>query len=387
MPLALTPKSVCGSEAAQSCEGCAAVWMTAARSAPTRSNRRSTPSASRMSSSSVRNSALNSSSRRCGGAGGGGLRAEEPRAHVVLDPDHVVARAREVGDGLGPDQPAGARHDDRGHQLSVNSRAGRCGSGGERRSAVALADPARGGRSGHSSAIHVDGRQHHVHPDEPGRQRELPLDDADGALAGDQDADRGHRAHEQRVLSRRRTRNQTPTAASPRTVPVVEWRSIAQLSVSPGPCQVIRSTTSPVPAPPACGPAAVTIVPPVSDAKPDRQQRPDRPHAHLVAARRPRAGLERRPPRQRDVRHQQQHRQQEVHDHPARRQVEDDREAAPHGLRGDADRQQRGDQQQVAPERPPPPRHPHREQARDRRRRSSSSGCRTRSACGCSARA
>ena len=38
MPLALTPKSVCGSDAAQSCDGCAAVWMTAARSAPTRSN-------------------------------------------------------------------------------------------------------------------------------------------------------------------------------------------------------------------------------------------------------------------------------------------------------------------------------------------------------------
>ncbi len=28
VPFALTPKSVCGSGAAQSCEGCAAVWMT-----------------------------------------------------------------------------------------------------------------------------------------------------------------------------------------------------------------------------------------------------------------------------------------------------------------------------------------------------------------------
>ena len=33
MPLALTVKSVCGSDAAQSCEGCAAVWITSSRSA------------------------------------------------------------------------------------------------------------------------------------------------------------------------------------------------------------------------------------------------------------------------------------------------------------------------------------------------------------------
>ena len=32
VPVALTEKSVCGSLAAQSCEGCAAVWMTTARS-------------------------------------------------------------------------------------------------------------------------------------------------------------------------------------------------------------------------------------------------------------------------------------------------------------------------------------------------------------------
>ena len=32
MPLALTVKSVCGSFAAQSCDGCAAVWITSAMS-------------------------------------------------------------------------------------------------------------------------------------------------------------------------------------------------------------------------------------------------------------------------------------------------------------------------------------------------------------------
>ena len=34
VPLALTVKSVSGSRAAQSCEGCAAVWMTTAMSRP-----------------------------------------------------------------------------------------------------------------------------------------------------------------------------------------------------------------------------------------------------------------------------------------------------------------------------------------------------------------
>ena len=36
---------------------------------------------------------------------------EEAGAHVVLDPDHVVARLDEVRDGLRADQPARARHD------------------------------------------------------------------------------------------------------------------------------------------------------------------------------------------------------------------------------------------------------------------------------------
>ena len=282
VPLALTPKSVCGSEAAQSCDGCAAVWMTAARSPPTRSNRRSTPSASRMSSSSVRNSARTrpAAARRARRRGVG---PEEPRAHVVLDADHVVARPREVSDGLRSDQPAGARDDDRGHQLSVNSRAGTDGSGGAPPERSARRIPPRGG-NGPQQREPRRRRQHDVNPDEPGRQR-ASATGGSRRRPGRRSArrPRSSRAASSGSRSRRRTRNQTATAASPRTVPVVECRSIAQLSVSPGPCQVIRSTTSPVPAPPACGPAAVTIVPPVSDANPSGTQRPDRPRAHPVA--------------------------------------------------------------------------------------------------------
>ena len=38
MPLALTVKSVCGSRAAQSCDGCAAVWTTSSMSRACRAN-------------------------------------------------------------------------------------------------------------------------------------------------------------------------------------------------------------------------------------------------------------------------------------------------------------------------------------------------------------
>ena len=54
VPLALTPKSVCGSRAAQSCDGCAAVWTTTSIEPACSANSRSTPSASRMSSSCER---------------------------------------------------------------------------------------------------------------------------------------------------------------------------------------------------------------------------------------------------------------------------------------------------------------------------------------------
>ena len=43
MPLALTPKSTCGSDAAQSCDGCAAAWMTSSRSPATRAHASDAP--------------------------------------------------------------------------------------------------------------------------------------------------------------------------------------------------------------------------------------------------------------------------------------------------------------------------------------------------------
>ena len=52
MPLALTPKSVCGSLAAQSCEGCAAVWTISSIEPACLAKMALTPSASRMSISS-----------------------------------------------------------------------------------------------------------------------------------------------------------------------------------------------------------------------------------------------------------------------------------------------------------------------------------------------
>jgi hypothetical protein len=57
VPLALTPKSVCGSLAAQSCEGWAAVWTTSSIFPACSRKIRSISPASRMSTFSQRNSA------------------------------------------------------------------------------------------------------------------------------------------------------------------------------------------------------------------------------------------------------------------------------------------------------------------------------------------
>ena len=55
MPLALTVKSVIGSRAAQSCEGCAAAWITSAIvPAVARRTARSMAASSRMSASTWR---------------------------------------------------------------------------------------------------------------------------------------------------------------------------------------------------------------------------------------------------------------------------------------------------------------------------------------------
>ena len=51
--------------------------------------------------------------------GGRCLRAEEPRPHVVLDPDDVEAGADEVRDRFRPDQPARTRDDHGRHGRGI----------------------------------------------------------------------------------------------------------------------------------------------------------------------------------------------------------------------------------------------------------------------------
>src|SRR6185436_7821061 len=95
VPFALTLKSVCGSVAAQSCDGCAAVWTI----------------------SSIADVELDAVERVVGveqlarGVRRRCLRTEEAGAHVVLDPNDVEADAREAMDRGGPDQPPGACDD------------------------------------------------------------------------------------------------------------------------------------------------------------------------------------------------------------------------------------------------------------------------------------
>ena len=99
--------------------------------------------------------------------------------------------------------------------------------------------------------------------------------------------------------------------------------------------------TSPVPAPPACGPAAVAAVPAKIVTAPTGEQRRARP---APRAGRPRARalarLAVRAPVQRDGRDEDQHRQHVVAHDEAGREVVDDRQAAEHRLRDDAERQQ-----------------------------------------------
>ena len=115
VPLALTPKSVCGSDAAQSCDGCAAVWIDRREVEPMRSNSAQdavgVADVERLAAELVRE-LLQQALRR---AGGRGIRPEEARAHVVLDADDVIAGTDEMGDRLGADQPSGPRDDNGGH--------------------------------------------------------------------------------------------------------------------------------------------------------------------------------------------------------------------------------------------------------------------------------
>ena len=96
MPLALTVKSVSGSRAAQSCDGCAAVWMTTAMARPWRCEQRAHGAFVADVGVDVRVIAqrrfelVARPARR-------GVGAEEARAHVVVDADDVrplAAKAR-----------------------------------------------------------------------------------------------------------------------------------------------------------------------------------------------------------------------------------------------------------------------------------------------------
>ena len=138
-------------------------------------------------------------------------------------------------------------------------------------------------------------------------------------------------------------------------------------------------SSSPVPAPPACGPAAVAAVPRKIVSAPSGSSARTAHTPSAVERPRPLARLVARAPGQRRGRDEDQHREREVAHHEAGREVVADREAAEHRLADDAERQQHAERGEVAPERPPPPR----ERAGgdrgepDEARRSA--GCRTRS--------
>ena len=256
-------------------------------------------------------------------------------------------------------------------------RGGGVGGGG-----AASSIAGRGGR--HQQRDPRQRAEHDVEPDDLGGQLERVLGRADEALAGEQDADGGHRVLRHGVLAAPAHEEPHADAGQPeerrhRRVPVD--RPVERVRALPrDPLDhVARSLAAGVRA--GGGGDRATG----QRGEPWQQQQPHRPRAQPIGARRPLTGLEGRAPHERDAGHQQQHREQEVHDHPARGQVVDHREAAPHGLRGDAERQQRDEQQQVAPERAAPPRHLT-AAGTGSPRRSSSHGCRTRSARACAAR-
>ena len=118
--MALTPKSVCGSLAAQSCEGWAAVWMTELDLAGrARRRSRSTASASRMSTfvaSGTPGSARRPAARSRARSRPRGRRSA-PACRSRSRPRRSPSRD-EVADRLGADQPAGAGDDRYRHPLS-----------------------------------------------------------------------------------------------------------------------------------------------------------------------------------------------------------------------------------------------------------------------------
>ena len=151
-----------------------------------------------------------------------------------------------------------------------------------------------------------------------------------------------------RLVPRRRTRIQTMTAAKPRSVARRPCWWTTQSSVF-GPRHSRRSMTSPVPAPPACGPRRGRGGAQEDGRGAERDERAHRPDREAVRRPRAAAGLVARAPEQRDGGGEEEHREDVVaHDEPGREVVLDG-VAAEDRLPDDAERQQQPDRRQVAP--------------------------------------
>ena len=124
VPLALTVKSACGSEAAQSCEG----WRGGVDHELDRAGRRANTRVDAVGVADVDlERAEGVAETRAAARGGVSRRRRRPEElgpQVVLEPDHVVASLGEVPYGLRADQPARAGDDDGTHGARLARRRG-----------------------------------------------------------------------------------------------------------------------------------------------------------------------------------------------------------------------------------------------------------------------
>ena len=112
VPLALTAKSVCGSRAAQSCDGCAAVWTTSSSSR--RSRRRRGRSPALVADVDVqRAEGLLRVETRASVTGAVDAARRRSVARMSFSIPTTSSPPRRAGDGLRADQAAGARDDRR----------------------------------------------------------------------------------------------------------------------------------------------------------------------------------------------------------------------------------------------------------------------------------
>ena len=118
VPTAFTSKSVNGSRAAQSCDGCAAVWMTSAMSVPYVRNNSSTAGRSRMSRLDVGVAVAEFLLEGRCHPRGRRILAEEHLAHVVVDPDDMQAESGKMLRSLGSDEACGSGDEGNRHVCS-----------------------------------------------------------------------------------------------------------------------------------------------------------------------------------------------------------------------------------------------------------------------------